>query len=76
MFEQSLQAVNPSLSVPYWDFTIEGTSDAPDTFRDSGIFADDWFGTATPENVRFVSILEKTKHVFFYSLVREKAVTT
>lgn len=51
MFEQSLQSVNPSITVPYWDFTVEGTTLNSTTFRSSGVFADDWFGTATPKNV-------------------------
>ncbi|CAM9993354.1 unnamed protein product [Ectocarpus sp. 12 AP-2014] len=51
MFEQALQSVNPSIAVPYWDFTIEGTpyDDSP-SFRSSSVFSDDWFGTTTPEN--------------------------
>ena len=49
-FEQTLQSVNPSLSVPYWDFTIESTFYEPHTWRSSPIFADDWFGIASPDN--------------------------
>ena len=49
-FEQSLQAVNPSLSIPYWDFTIESTFYEPHTWRSSPIFSSDWFGAASPEN--------------------------
>lgn len=51
LFEQSLQSINPSVTVPYWDFTIEGTFSEGAEFRNSGIFADDWFGTARPDNV-------------------------
>ncbi|CAN0353347.1 unnamed protein product [Ectocarpus sp. 6 AP-2014] len=51
MFEQALQSVNPSIAVPYWDFTIEGTPDGDSpSFRSSPVFSDDWFGTTTPEN--------------------------
>lgn len=52
LFEQSLQAINPSIAVPYWDFTIEGTFYEGPFFRESGVFASDWFGTARPKNVR------------------------
>lgn len=51
MYEQSLQAVNPAVSVPYWDFTLESTFFGASDFRSSGVFADDWFGNASPENV-------------------------
>ncbi|KAJ8605154.1 hypothetical protein CTAYLR_000502 [Chrysophaeum taylorii] len=49
-FEQALQSVYPSLSIPYWDFTIESTFYEPRTWRSSPIFADDWFGAASPQN--------------------------
>jgi hypothetical protein len=49
-FEQSLQAVNPSIALPYWDFTLESTMLEPSTFRQSTVFGDDWFGTASPTN--------------------------
>lgn len=52
MFEQSLQAVNPAVAVPYWDFTLESTFFGSSDFRSSGVFADDWFGAASPDNVR------------------------
>ncbi len=50
-FEYSLQRVNPKLSLPYWDFTIDGSS-AGGTFGEavdsaeqfSPIFSSDWFG--------------------------------
>lgn len=48
MFERSLQSINPSVSLPYWDFTLESTFYDPATFRDSGVFAADWFGAASP----------------------------
>lgn len=27
LFEQALQVVNPSVTIPYWEYTIEGESD-------------------------------------------------
>lgn len=52
MFEQSLQAINPSIALPYWDVTIEGTFYDWTNFRTSSVFSDDWFGSAAPQNVR------------------------
>lgn len=51
-FEASLQTVNPKLTLPYWDFTIE-TSSAGVSGDNSGyqpqtntpIFQESWFGT-------------------------------
>lgn len=51
MFEQSLQSINPSIALPYWDFTIEGTYFDWTNFRLSSVFSDDWFGQAAPDNV-------------------------
>ncbi|CAN0097768.1 unnamed protein product [Ectocarpus sp. 6 AP-2014] len=50
MYEQSLQAINPAIALPYWDFTIEGTFFDWSNFRSSSIFSDDWFGAAAPKN--------------------------
>lgn len=56
-FEYSLQKVNPKLTLPYWDFTIE--SSAPgglESTVDGGpltrspLFRPDWFGTFDPED--------------------------
>ena len=52
MFEQSLQAIDPSIALPYWDFTIEATYYDWSNFRRFSIFSDDWFGGAAPQNVR------------------------
>ncbi|CAM9529630.1 unnamed protein product [Ectocarpus sp. 12 AP-2014] len=50
MYEQALQAVNPSIALPYWDVTIEGTYYDWNDFRTSSVFSDDWFGDASPGN--------------------------
>ncbi|CAN0073283.1 unnamed protein product [Ascophyllum nodosum] len=49
LFEQGLQVVNPAVSVPYWSYTIESAS-GYDTYGESEIFSDDWFGDASPSN--------------------------
>ncbi|CAM9599920.1 unnamed protein product, partial [Hapterophycus canaliculatus] len=56
-FEASLQAVNPKLTLPYWDFTIENSSaggsgdgsvNQPQT--KSPLFQNSWFGTSDPRD--------------------------
>lgn len=54
-FEYSLQRVNPKLTLPYWDFTIEDF-EAEKSFDDddlkivSPIFQESWFGSADPDD--------------------------
>jgi hypothetical protein len=43
MFEASMQAVDPSVSLPYWDFTID--NEAGQSIFDSFMFQDSTFGT-------------------------------
>lgn len=52
-FEYSLQRVNPKLTVPYWDFTIETSSsfvksakDSTEPQASSPLFDPAWFGTS------------------------------
>ncbi|CAM9494069.1 unnamed protein product [Ectocarpus sp. 6 AP-2014] len=56
-FEYSLQRVNPKLTVPYWDFTIDGSSaggifgesvSSAETY--SKVFTPEWFGTYDEED--------------------------
>ncbi|CAM9999705.1 unnamed protein product, partial [Ectocarpus fasciculatus] len=53
-FEASLQTVNPKLTLPYWDFTIETSSsgsNGEDAFQPqtkSELFQESWFGTVDP----------------------------
>lgn len=50
MFELAMQAVNPSVSLPYWDFSIEGENGIK--VQDSIIMSDDIFGnTSSPNNI-------------------------
>ncbi|CAN0067281.1 unnamed protein product, partial [Ectocarpus fasciculatus] len=48
-FEQALQVVDPSVSIPYWEYTIESSEGLTD-YGESVIFAADWFGDASPDN--------------------------
>jgi len=43
IFEKSVQAVDPSFSLPYWDYTIETASG--DNIFNSIVFSEDMFGT-------------------------------
>jgi len=43
IFETSMQAVDPSISLPYWDFTVENATGL--SVWDSPIFTADTFGT-------------------------------
>ena len=56
-FEFSLQVVNPKLTVPYWDFTIESSTaggnaeDIMEPQDSSPLFAADWFGRHDPDDL-------------------------
>jgi phage-related protein len=47
--EQSLQSVNPSVAMPYWDHTVDAALYGDD-YKDSPIFDPAWFGEADPKN--------------------------
>lgn len=55
-FEFSLQLVNPKLTVPYWDFTIETTSaanvayDPALPYTKTELLSPEWFGSADLED--------------------------
>ena len=55
-FEFSLQLVNPKLTVPYWDFTIETTAasktkyDPKYPFTRTELLSPSWFGTVDLED--------------------------
>ena len=67
-FEFSLQLVNPKLTLPYWDWTIEEVEaerNSEDGSLDikSPLFTADWFGTADPTDwVVSVVVLLKNIH--------------
>jgi len=52
VFEMSLQSINPKVTIPYWDYTIDTVdmtiTGSIDSFQSSIIFDDDWFGEIAP----------------------------
>jgi hypothetical protein len=44
--EQALQAIDPSIAMPYWEYSRDGYDYA--NWWDSEIFGDNWFGQAVP----------------------------
>jgi|MDSY01.2.fsa_nt_gb hypothetical protein len=71
-FEMAMQAVFPDVIMPYWDFTQEAEAFTPSTWRDSSVFSDSWFGSASPDNTlrtvqsgRFAFTPTKTHAVTF-----------
>mmetsp|Transcript_19693 Transcript_19693/g.17875 ORF Transcript_19693/g.17875 Transcript_19693/m.17875 type:complete len:530 (+) Transcript_19693:381-1970(+) len=46
--EQALQSIDPSISMPYWEYAMDST--LYDDWQDSVIFNDDWFGDNSPGN--------------------------
>ena len=55
-FEASIRAVDPSVTLPYWDFTIEGEAIAKLDQKPSymleitPVFTDEWFGSVDKHN--------------------------
>jgi len=45
LMEASLQAVNPAVTIPYWEYTIDSAELGSD-WRTSKIFSEDWFGNS------------------------------
>lgn len=54
MYEKVLQLINPAVSIPYWDYTIEAhdviVQASINAWRSSIVWSDDWFGDASPVN--------------------------
>jgi len=48
--EQSMQLVNPTVSMPYWDYTIDDYLYDSDLEK-SVVWSDDWFGKMAPDNL-------------------------
>ena len=66
-FELSLQAIEPSISMPYWDYTIDAIhadeavawhneTSTIRAWRQSEMFTDDWFGTSKPSSNAFLTV--------------------
>ncbi len=49
-FEQSLQAINPTIANPYWEYGMD--TYLYDSWSESPIFDADWFGMSSPTNVQ------------------------
>ena len=60
-FEESMRAVDPTVTLPYWDFTIEGEAVKISGKRPSHmleltpVFQPDWFGDSDPVTNRIVT---------------------
>ena len=52
--EQALQAVDPTISVPYWEYTKDAILYESGGWEDSVIFLDEWFGVASPTNANHI----------------------
>ena len=42
--EQSLQAIHPAISLPFWDYTLDDALYGEEWITQSPVFASDWFG--------------------------------
>ena len=55
VFEKSLQSVNPTLALPYWDFVWDGEwikrerGGNVSALGESVVFSDEWFGYVAPD---------------------------
>ncbi|CAM9738599.1 unnamed protein product [Laminaria digitata] len=57
MMERSLQAVNPKVSLAFWDYMIEGSTLGTE-WGESGIFDDDMFGRAEGQSEKAFQVTE------------------
>ncbi len=48
--EQSLQSIDPTIAMPYWEYPKDGEMYTDYTWVTSDVFASDWFGAAAPQN--------------------------
>lgn len=71
MFENSLQLVNPMISLPYWDFTIEGAvideefgGDYTKLTEASPLWTSDWFGGVDKTDYQVGCCLRPRLHFF------------
>ncbi len=75
--EQSLQAIHPAVSIPYWDYTIDayyyntttttgagcGAGCWGDEWTESALFRDDWFGPVANATTRYVVASGRWSHM-------------
>mmetsp|Transcript_73800 Transcript_73800/g.210475 ORF Transcript_73800/g.210475 Transcript_73800/m.210475 type:complete len:697 (-) Transcript_73800:230-2320(-) len=52
--EQSLQAIQPTISMPYWDYTIDSYVYSASTWTNSSIFDNNWFGAVDDGGADYV----------------------
>jgi hypothetical protein len=48
--EQSLQSVDNTIAMPYWDYTADAEFLGTEHFHLSPVFSEDWFGALSPAN--------------------------
>lgn len=49
-----MQAVDPKVTLPYWDYSIDSEELGEDWYSKSPIFRSDWFGTGNAENAYMI----------------------
>jgi len=59
MLEQALQAIDPTIAAPYWDYTIDDATYGNEWAAKSPLFRDDWFGSASPDNAADPHVIER-----------------
>jgi len=67
MFEEAVQAVDPAVALPYWDFTIDVAENI--TIFESFVFTEDTFGSITkPISAYWYSLTHLLTHSLTHSL--------
>lgn len=54
MLEQALQAIDPQIAAPYWDYSLDDTLYGLEWSSKSEIFSPDWFGSNNPNNTAHI----------------------
>jgi len=71
-FELALQSVNPALTVPYWDYTVDsvmietvwGKADISSIFQDSELFTPEWFGRSYTYNGTYENVVTEGRFAY------------
>ena len=64
MLEQALQAIEPRVAAPYWDYTSDGAVYGISWAVSSPIFGDDWFGSASPDNAADPHVISRGRFAY------------